>query len=71
MVYLYSIIVKESIVTNNRVGRVEGREIGGGRGRGEGAFARALVWGDVDPHGDGLCARGADGVAICRVCERS
>ena len=29
-----------------------------------GLFARALVWGDVDPHGDGLGARNADGGAI-------
>jgi hypothetical protein len=30
----------------------------------EGFFAGALVWGDVDPHGGGLCARDADGGAI-------
>ena len=29
-----------------------------------GLFARALVWGDVDPHGGGLGARYADGGAI-------
>jgi hypothetical protein len=29
-----------------------------------GVFARALVWGDVDPHGGGLGARYADGGAI-------
>jgi hypothetical protein len=29
-----------------------------------GLVARALVWGDVDPHGGGLCARNADGGAI-------
>ena len=29
-----------------------------------GLFARALVWGDVDPHGDGLGARNADGGVI-------
>jgi hypothetical protein len=27
-------------------------------------FARALVWGDVDPHGVGLRAREVDGGAI-------
>ena len=27
-------------------------------------FARALVWGDFDPHGGGLGARYADGGAI-------
>ena len=27
----------------------------------KGLFARALVWGDVDPHGGGLGARYADG----------
>jgi hypothetical protein len=29
-----------------------------------GLFARALVWGDVDPHCNGLGAREADGGAI-------
>ena len=29
-----------------------------------GLFARALVWGDVDPHGGGLGARYAHGGAI-------
>jgi len=29
-----------------------------------GLFARALVWGDVDPHGGGPGARDADGGAI-------
>jgi hypothetical protein len=29
-----------------------------------GLFAGELVWGDVDPHGGGLCARNADGGAI-------
>jgi hypothetical protein len=29
-----------------------------------GLFARALVWGDVDPHGGGLGAQYADGGAI-------
>ncbi len=29
-----------------------------------GFFARALVWGDFDPHGGGLGARYADGGAI-------
>jgi len=29
-----------------------------------GLFARALVWGDVDPHCGGLGARNADGGAI-------
>ena len=43
---------------------MEGCESGGGRGRGEGAFARALVQGDVDPHCSGLSAREADGGAI-------
>jgi hypothetical protein len=42
---------------------VEGCESGGGRGHGEGPFARALVWGDVDPHCGGLGAREADGGA--------
>jgi hypothetical protein len=43
---------------------VEGCGSSGGRGRVEGAFARALVWGDVDPHCGGLGARNADGGAI-------
>jgi hypothetical protein len=30
----------------------------------KGLFARALVWGDVDPHGGGLGSRYADGGAI-------
>ena len=30
-----------------------------------GLFAGELVWGDVDPHGGGLCARNADGCARC------
>ena len=51
-------------VTNRGGGRVEGCESGGGRGRGEGLFARALVRGDVDPHCGGLGAREADGGAI-------
>ena len=29
-----------------------------------GLFARALVWGDVDPHCSGLCTREADGSTI-------
>ncbi len=29
-----------------------------------GLFAVALVWGDVDSHGGGLCARDADGGAM-------
>ncbi len=29
-----------------------------------GLFARALVWGDVDPHCGGVGARNADGGAI-------
>jgi hypothetical protein len=29
-----------------------------------GLFARALVWGDVNPHSGGLGARNADGGAI-------
>jgi hypothetical protein len=36
---------------------VEGCGSGSGRGRCEGLFERALVWGDVDPHGVGLRAR--------------
>ena len=43
---------------------MEGCESSGGRGRGEGFFARALVRGDVDPHCSGLGAREADGGAI-------
>ena len=43
---------------------MEGCESGGGRGRGEGAFARALVQGDVDPHCSGLSSREADKGAI-------
>jgi len=34
--------------------------------RTRGLFARALVWGDVDPHCGGLGARNADGGAIER-----
>jgi len=51
-------------VTNREGGRVEGCERSGGRGRGEGFFARALVRGDVDPHCSGLGACEADGGAI-------
>ena len=29
-----------------------------------GLFARALVWGDVDPHGDGLGAGEPDGITV-------
>ena len=47
-------------VTNRGGGRVEGCESSGGRGRGEGFFARALVRGDVNPHCSGLGAREAD-----------
>ena len=43
---------------------MEGCERSGGRGRGEGFFARALVRGDVDPHCSGLGACEADGGAI-------
>ncbi len=43
---------------------MEGCGHGNGRGRCEGPFARALVWGDVDPHGGGLGACKADGGAI-------
>ena len=53
-------------VTNHGGERVEGCESSRGQGRCEGAFARALVWGDVDPHGGGLSARETDGDAIVK-----
>ncbi len=51
-------------ITDRGGGRLEGCESSGGRGRGEGFFARVLVRGDVDPHCSGLGAREADGGAI-------
>ena len=47
---------------------MEGCGKGGGRGRVSamlrGLSTRALVWGDVDPHGSGLGARYANGSTI-------
>jgi hypothetical protein len=52
MLYVYATIIEVSSVTNRGGGLVEGCGSGEGRGRGDlarGIFARALVWGDVDP----------------------